>query len=158
REINVVFHQFESAVYDDIHRAMWLSLPREVILLAKTAVSSLSDGARRLRLLDVGCGTGLSSSLIMCSPLAARIPPIRLLDTSAAMLSRASVAARRWNVATTLVEGTVNSLPENTSYDVVICSSVLHHIPDVETFLADVASRQRQHGLFLHWQDPHRDA
>lgn len=155
--VNVTFHRFESEVYDEGHRDMWESLPRQVELLAS---SCLKDGVpERIRMLDIGCGTGLATDCLLRSALGPRIQQIDLLDTSTAMLVRAGKRREQWNRPGDAIEGIVEDLPAGKTYDLIITCSVLHHVPDLPSFLRAVAGLQRDlpGALFLHLQDPNGD-
>lgn len=155
--VNVAFHRFESEVYDEAHRDMWESLPQQVELLA---ASCLKDGApERIRMLDIGCGTGLATDCLLRSSLGPRVEQIDLLDTSTAMLARAEKRRKLWNRPGAAIEGIVENLPAGKTYDLIITCSVLHHVPDLPSFLSAVAGLQKDlpGALFLHLQDPNGD-
>lgn len=163
--VNVTFHQFESSDYDRLHADMWESLPRQVGLLAQDALKG--DVPVRLpekiRLLDIGCGTGLATELLLRTPLGARVTDIDLIDTSANMLARAQERRKGWDRPGDTMEGVVESLIGKKTYDLIITCSVLHHVPNLTSFLGAVTQLQPQAGsVFLHLQDPngdyHRDA
>jgi len=155
--VNVCFHRFESEVYDELHRDMWESLPREIELLASACVSL--GAPERIRMLDIGCGTGLATDSLVRSSLGPRIAEIDLLDTSTAMLSRAQKRRDEWQRPGQTVEGIVETLAPAKSYDLIITCSVLHHVPDLASFLRAVSGLQKDapHALFLHLQDPNGD-
>jgi 2-polyprenyl-3-methyl-5-hydroxy-6-metoxy-1,4-benzoquinol methylase len=155
--VNVTFHQFESAVYDEAHQDMWDSLPRQFALLAADCLSAYPNAPEEMAMLDIGCGTGLASDSILKSALGPRIRTIHLLDTSAAMLQSASNRAKRWPVPAVCHEGTSDSLPPGTHYDLIVASSVLHHVPDLSAFSRTVRALQADGGIFLHVQDPNAD-
>ena len=159
RAVNVAFHACESRVYDDMHRCMWESLPTQFNLIATDCLQHAPDLATRtdLRLLDIGCGTGLSAQLLLDSPLGQRVQHVTLLDTSAEMLSLANARVTRAGRTTETFCGELGDLPTDRRFDVILTCSVLHHIPDVATFLEDVAVRQETGGLFLHMHDPNYD-
>ncbi len=48
-------------------------------------------------------------------------------------------------------------LPAEPVYDVILTCSVLHHIPDLDTFFQLLRRRHRAGGMFLHLQDPNGD-
>jgi 2-polyprenyl-3-methyl-5-hydroxy-6-metoxy-1,4-benzoquinol methylase len=154
--VNVTFHQFESEVYDDEHRDMWQSLPREFALLASDCEQAGLPASASIRMLDIGCGTGLASDSMLKSVLGPRIREITLLDTSSAMLRRVSERAKTWGVPVQTHEGLLNSLPL-TQFDVIVTCSVLHHVPDLPGLLEDVRRRQAPGGVFIHIQDPNGD-
>ncbi|HLW76722.1 MAG TPA: class I SAM-dependent methyltransferase [Bryobacteraceae bacterium] len=155
--VNVCFHQFESEVYDDVHQDMWRSLPAQVELLANDC---LRGGApERIRMLDIGCGTGLATDLLLRTALGPRVVEIDLLDTSPAMLARASARrGEQWKKPGGSTEGLVESVAGK-SYELIITCSVLHHVPDLASFLGAVSRLQNgiPGALLLHLQDPNGD-
>jgi SAM-dependent methyltransferase len=155
--VNVAFHQNESEVYDELHQDMWESLPRQFTLLAADCAAAGLPSSEPIRMLDIGCGTGLASDCILKSALGARVRSVVLLDTSSAMLQRAGARASGWGVTVTIHEGTLDQSPPQ-KYDLIVTCSVLHHVPDVPAFLADVAARLAPGGVFLHLQDPNGEA
>jgi len=111
-------------------------------------------------MLDIGCGTGLATDSLLRSALGPRVTEIDLLDTSTAMLSRAAERRKTWGKPGENIEGLVNSLVGRKQYDLIITSSVLHHVPDLAPFLAAVTDLQKGSpgsSLFLHLQDPNGD-
>ncbi len=152
--VNVIFHRFESEVYDSMHRCMWQSLPRQFELLASDILhnASLADG---LHLLDVGSGTGLSTELLLRTPLGNKIDRITLLDTSKEMLERTEKRSRRWKRKCEIHLGQIDSIQQR--FDIILTCSVLHHIPDLSSFMREVVQHLNSGGVFLHLQDPNGD-
>jgi 2-polyprenyl-3-methyl-5-hydroxy-6-metoxy-1,4-benzoquinol methylase len=155
RAVNLAFHDAESRHYDTLHRKMWESLPGQFSLLSGDLLGSGPMPAS-LEVLDIGCGTGLSSELMLRTGLGERIAKITLLDTSSGMLAECARRASAWGVAHELIEGTVDQLV-GIKYDLVIICSVLHHIVDLPEFLARVASLQSSGGAVIHLHDPNGD-
>ena len=155
QHVNEVFHDMESDVYDVIHQEMWHSLPVQFDLLAADVLAQVPLTGP-LRLLDVGAGTGLSSELLLRSPMGKAIGAIDLLDTSPRMLDKALARSRSWNVP---CQGRVGSLDDFTpqTFDLILICSVLHHIPHLPGFLAQVARVQKTGGILLHLVDPNGD-
>jgi len=155
--VNVCFHRFESEVYDEIHRDMWDSLPQQVELLAADCMRGPVPD--KIHMLDIGCGTGLATDSLMRSSLGPRVKEIDLLDTSTSMLARAEKRRDQWGKPGRAIEGIVETLPPGASYDLIITSSVLHHVPDLPSFLKAVAGLQTAmpNALFIHLQDPNGD-
>ena len=155
--VNVAFHRFESEHYDELHQDMWRSLPKQVQLLAEDCLEA--GAPERIRMLDIGCGTGLATDSLLKSPLGARVESVDLLDTSAAMLGRAQARRQGWGKPGEALEGLVESLAGRKRYNLIITSSVLHHVPDLTSFLHAVTALQQDEpsALFLHLQDPNGD-
>ena len=152
KTINVVFHDVEAAVYDRLHAEMWQSLTPVVDKLSLD-VLRVRPGHGSLALADVGCGTGLATTLFLNGPLGARIAHVDLLDTSTEMLARCKDRAASWAKSTAFFHGGIECLPDR-STDVIVVSSVLHHIPDIAAFCSHVARVLRANGVLIHLQDP----
>src|ERR1700721_3015771 len=107
-------------------------------------------------MLDIGCGPGLATDMILRTELGPRIVQVDLVDTSKAMLARAEMRRREWGKPGERWEGLVESLTGRKSYDLIVTCSVLHHVPDLPSFLGAVASLQsRTSGaLFLPLRAP----
>lgn len=155
--LNLTFHEFESESYDELHAYMWESLPAQFNLLIEDCLSCYPDLPADLRVLDIGCGTGLASDSLFKTAIGSRIRAIDLLDISAEMLRRASQRASRWPAPATCHRGLIDSLAEGHRYEVIIACSVLHHIPGLAAFFQAVRKLQADGGVFLHLQDPNGD-
>jgi len=136
---------------------MWQSLPLQCQLLLQDCVDVGITLGNSLTALDIGCGTGLASELLLSSMLGNRISQIDLLDTSEEMLERAKHRAKKWRVNSRLLHGVIEDFLGDRKYDIIICCSVLHHIPDLGRFLSDLQTMQVDGGVFLHLQDPNGD-
>jgi 2-polyprenyl-3-methyl-5-hydroxy-6-metoxy-1,4-benzoquinol methylase len=155
--VNVTFHKRESAVYNQIHHAMWESIPEQFTLLIEDYFSKYPQPGSSLRMLDIGCGTGLASNSVLATRLGAYVEHVDLLDLSEEMLAKARAKSAAWNIPVETIHGTIDQLPADRSYDVIVICSVLHHIPDLAAFLASVRRIQKPGGIVLHLQDPNGD-
>lgn len=153
--INIVFHDFEALHYDALHVDMWQSLQEQIDLLVNDLWQHKQFSNETLSLLDIGCGTGLSSQILLQSKLGNHIGQLTLLDTSANMLKKAEEKALKWGKKYKAVNGYLADVDEK--FDVVLISSVLHHIPDLEAFLRQVDSVMNPGGILIHVQDPNGD-
>jgi 2-polyprenyl-3-methyl-5-hydroxy-6-metoxy-1,4-benzoquinol methylase len=152
--VNVTFHNFESQVYDALHQDMWDSLPRQFSLLVDDCMHRYRNAPAKMRVLDVGAGTGLATDCLLRTAFGPRIASVNLLDTSPSMLDRASARSAKWNVRVRTRNGLISDVPQGEEYDLIVTCSVLHHVPDLESFCKEVRRIQAPGGIFLHLQDP----
>lgn len=86
------------------------------------------------RVLDVGCGTGRHALR-----LAARGALVTGLDPSPQMLAVARAEAQRQGLDADLRPGRFGELPADGSFDLVLCSLVLCHLPEIGGPVAEMA-------------------
>lgn len=151
-KINIVFHNYEAGHYDKMHQDMWDSLQEQINLL----IDNLGNlPSKKLSLLDIGCGTGLSTQILLNSKLGTSIEKITLLDTSLNMLKQAEEKAKNWHINYKIINADISGIKER--YDVIMICSVLHHIPDLKSFLEQVDNVLNPNGILIHLQDPNGD-
>ncbi len=159
--VNLAFHAAEAGSYDALHHDLWQSLPAVYNRLANDILSA--GAPERMRLLDVGCGTGLGTAMLLQSPIGHRIASIDLLDTAPEMLRESATRAADWSIKPHFHEGTLDSIEparagdKSHAYDLVLTCSVLHHIPDLAAFGRQLSQRQSPGGFFVNLQDPNGD-
>ncbi len=123
-------------------RANGISLSNELAFIENAA------GIDRAKsILDLGCGTGISSR-----PFAARLPEARIvgLDMLPPMLHYARRKARRKRLSNLVfVRATAENLPfAPASFDVVNCCGALHNFDDLDRALSGVMRVLRSGGRF----------
>jgi ubiquinone/menaquinone biosynthesis C-methylase UbiE len=155
--INVIFHDYEARDYDRLHSEMWQNLPQQFKFISADISSFFTEKNDGLKLLDIGCGTALATDLLLKTQIGSHINQVHLLDTSIAMLDEAKKRAKTWGKEFRLIEGDI-SLIKQRNYDIILISSVLHHIPDLSTFLHNVAQAQNPGGILITIHDPCSEA
>ena len=110
---------------------------------------ALSLGVAEGHALDIGTGPGVIPIM-----LAARVPGLRLtgVDLSEPMLQKAREAAEEAGVADRLDfrVGDAKSLPfSEQSFDLVLCNSLLHHLPAPLALLNEISRLVRPGGAIL---------
>lgn len=153
--INIVFHNHEAVHYDKLHSDMRESLQEQINFLVNDLLSSDIAILKNLKLLDIGAGTGLSTQMLLNSKIGCHINSITLLDTSINMLKHAEEKAKTWNKEYKIVNADINFLSEK--FDIILICSVLHHIPELSTFLKKVDKLLNSGGILIHLQDPNGD-
>lgn len=153
--VNVIFHDHEAHLYDEMHADMKHSLQEQVDLLVNDLLKTNNVTGKKLNVLDVGCGTGLSTEFLLNTDLNPQINRVTLLDTSEKMLQYAEQKAKTWNREYRIENGNIADIKEK--FDVVLVCSVLHHIPNLKAFLMCVEKVLNSGGFFIHLQDPNED-
>lgn len=154
--VNLVFHDVEAASYDRLHQEMWRSLAPVFELLAERLKLHVS-AARDMVLTDVGCGTGLATEMLIKQIDCDKFKQVTMVDTSGEMLARCKERARGWTIPAEFHCGMIADLPA-ASTDIVVTSSVLHHIPDIPAFCGEITRILKPGGIFCHLQDPRMEA
>jgi SAM-dependent methyltransferase len=116
-------------------------------------VTSIGKATRDLRVLELGAGSGLASTVWMEAQAG-----ITAVDASRANLDRFVARARRYGASVEAIHDDIGSFVQSCQdrYDVVSHVSVLHHIPD---YLALVRNSQRlaaPGGSLITLEDPLR--
>ena len=153
--VNVIFHDVEAISYDQLHREIWESSKLVFDKLAEDA-SAMLPAADRLTLVDVGCGTGLATEFMLRTPLGPRIRELLMVDTSNEMLSRCKVRSNSWPTKAQFIHGQIDAVAD-CSADLLVTSSVLHHLTDLVGFCSHVRRVLRPNGVFIHIHDPKRN-
>ena len=153
--VNITFHDIEAEYYDKLHREMWKSLPIQFEILVDDLMSN-NFPLRNIHLLDIGCGTGLSTELLLKTKIGKRISRITLLDTSSKMLGKAKIRSKNWNKNVSIKHGDLSVIDEK--FHFILISSVLHHIPNLEDFFEKIDDLQEKGNYVMTIHDPLSEA
>jgi SAM-dependent methyltransferase len=146
--VNDAFHSEEAAEYDTVHVDMFMGAGT----LWKRLLSHLPPEPAGLRVLDVGCGTGLVGSML-AEFAAERVGGLVCLDPNREMLARARTRSAGWPFPTRFVRDHASTLPAGEVFDVLTVNSVMHHIVELDAFFAGVRRALRPGGVLLTAQD-----
>lgn len=116
----------------------------EAALQARASSGAAPSGA--LRVLDLGCGTGV----MLTRPLAGLgfdVIGIDLDEVSVRQAQRLNVAPALPNL--TYVAGRIENQPWAGAFDAIVCSEVLEHVPDPDGFVAALLRCLRDDGILL---------
>ena len=107
-------------------------------------------GCRRdgLRVLDFGCGTGLLSELLIGRADRIGADEILAVDTSPEMLAQLDrkIAHHGWTTISTS-----SQLPDGAPFDLIVCSSVLGFVDDLDATVEQLAGLLAPDGVFVQW-------
>jgi 2-polyprenyl-3-methyl-5-hydroxy-6-metoxy-1,4-benzoquinol methylase len=155
-EVNIVFHNIEARTYDKIHADMNNSLQQQFNLIVDDVLQTMGV-SDMFRILDIGCGTGLSTEKLLNTKLKSQLSSVYLLDTSSEMLKECKQKAEGWGINYNIIEGYIFTLPEKSDFDIILICSVLHHIPNLKVFFEQINKIVKPGGCVIHLQDPNGD-
>lgn len=151
--VNEAYHTVESDLYDRIHSSMYVELDR----VWNRLIKHLPTGKVKLKVLDVGSGTGLVGHMLdRLAP--GRIESLTCVEPNAAMIKKAEVKAKQWQFQMNVVHGLLSAVKPAPTFDVITINSVLHHIVDLPAFLTTLKNYVREDGVLLTAHDPHSPA
>lgn len=143
--------------YDAVNRDLWCSLPAPFQLLAGDFLREYPPPNHRMGALDIGCGTGLSSELLLSTRLGAFVRQLDLVDPAQEWLQVCATRQSLLAIRHRLICGWIESLPVRAHYDVIVAAGVLRQVNDLREFTRQLAMRQSPGGIFLHLHDPNGD-
>jgi SAM-dependent methyltransferase len=156
--VKVAFFAAGAPFYDEVSRALWESLPEQFQRLASDYLSQYPPVSAKMSALDVGCGTGMATELVLRTRFGAFIKQVDLLDPSDEMLQICATRESLRSIRHRPIRGGMSDLPARYHYDFIVAGCVLQHVPDLPDFLRQVSLRQKPGGIFVHVQDPNADA
>lgn len=116
----------------------------------------LPDGGRGLRLLDIGCGTGLSTAALLDVAPHATIVAV---DGSAGMLARAG--AKKWPASVSFVHSRAEGLADAGvagPFDGILAAYLVRNLDDPDPVLQTLRSMLRPGGVFAAHEYSVRDS
>ncbi|MGA2595856.1 MAG: class I SAM-dependent methyltransferase [Bryobacteraceae bacterium] len=151
-ELNKIYHSFEAPSYDARHPEIHQQLPplwAEMIGLAR----QWRPGGR-FRILDFGCGTGFEAQQVMLNLGPESIASLTCYDPSSEMLDRCRQALASARVPIRFVRTTEQLMGLDTTYNLVVTNSLLHHLPRPAALLSDLHSIIEPHAIWLAGHEP----
>ncbi|MFY9590135.1 bifunctional 2-polyprenyl-6-hydroxyphenol methylase/3-demethylubiquinol 3-O-methyltransferase UbiG [Rickettsia endosymbiont of Halotydeus destructor] len=115
--------------------------------LKNSLVSSFLNDAvsfSKLDILDVGCGGGLISV-----PLSKSGFNITAIDALEGNIKTANEYAKKNNLTINYLQSTIEELPTNKLYDVIICLEVIEHIDNVPAFMLNLTKLVKPGGMAI---------
>jgi ubiquinone/menaquinone biosynthesis C-methylase UbiE len=133
------FYSQQSETYDKIDGcSYWEKLYQEYRHLVQNHI-----GEKKLRTLDLGCGTGLTTNLLMKT----RNETVGL-DLTWRLLKTAQGKYSKHNFSP--INGEITNIPfKDKSFERIICLNTLEHIEDIEKALSEISRICTDDGTFL---------
>ncbi len=150
-QLNIIFHKYEAAAYDDRHPEIFSELPEIWAGMYRAGSEYLTK--TELRVLDYGCGTGFAAAQFISLAGPARIGELVCYDPSEEMLERCK---RRFSESK--ISAATRYLPAAPAeaFDVVLTNSLLHHLPSIADFLEQMKILLAPEGVWFQGHEPNR--
>jgi SAM-dependent methyltransferase len=151
-EISNTYHHFEAAIYDAAHPDIWQNKSHLADAIQTFVFSKTSQP---VSILDLGCGTGFVSEVVLGINQPQKIEKLVLYDLSEDMVAVARKKFTSPQVQMEFMAGQKDwSTLSASRFDLVITNAVLHHIPDLEDFCAIVSQLLTPGGIFIAGHEP----
>lgn len=151
KDVNTRYHDVAAETYDAKWGIDFTEVGRSQVV-GKLTKAVGDDPCPYGSALEIGAGTGYFSLNLM---LAGKISSLTATDISPGMLEALRVNAERLNLEVQTVRSDAETLPfADESFDLVTGHAVLHHIPDMETALAEFHRVLRPGGTIAFCGEP----
>jgi SAM-dependent methyltransferase len=147
--VSNVYHRLEAEHYDASHDEILLGASYWQAILA--SIKGLLPP--RIRVLDIGCGTGFASEQVL-DAYGSMVESVVCADLSLDMVKqcRARLEGRIGEGA--WLAGSIRCLRKAPHFDLVITNAVLHHVVDLEEFLPTVGAFVKHGGFYVAGHEP----
>jgi 2-polyprenyl-3-methyl-5-hydroxy-6-metoxy-1,4-benzoquinol methylase len=151
-EVSNAYHQLEAKEYDERHVDI---IGNEQYLINCVQQQIIKTNTTKLKILDYGCGTGFAANALLKSKLLPYIESISLYDLSPDMVAMAKQKLQHAAVPLYFYDN-INGLEQlkNNQFDMVITNALVHHIPELEGFFAELTKLVKPGGYYLLSHEP----
>lgn len=149
--VSNVYHQAESESYDISHDEI---IEAERIRL-RSLYSKIEELPLRPRVVDLGCGTGHASQILLdfLKENDSEFAKLICVDPSPYMLSKCQEKLLILDKKE-MVQGYIDDIDSTSKYDLIITSSVLHHIPNIYEFALKISDLLCENGSWVMSHEP----
>lgn len=154
-KVNEIFHDIEGEEYTNKHPEIF---EEEKSRWKRIFKKFLSNSKKRITLLDIGCGTGFvpkqiakylkQRDLFICSDISSTMLSVCKKDLS--------VKPQACSFRYVKLNGRTIPLRDN-SVDYITVNSVLHHVPDIASFLKEISRILKPGGFLMIGHEPNKN-
>ena len=144
--VNGIFHSFAASRYDREHPEIHQQLPP----IWAEMIAQL-PGSHCFNVLDVGCGTGFASDLLLRA-IGGRVTALTAYDPSAEMIAlcRDRLGKHAQASFCERIEETYKRPP----FNLLLTNSLLHHLPDIEQTIGSLLPHLSEDAVWLAGHEP----
>jgi SAM-dependent methyltransferase len=144
--VNEIFHSFAARRYDREHPEIYQQLPP----IWAEMIAQL-PGASSWNVLDVGCGTGFESDLLL-SRIGNQVAKLTAYDPSTDMIALCRNRLRKFSQVSfcSRIEETYSRGP----FNLLLTNSLLHHLPNIEQTVSSLLPHLSNDAVWLAGHEP----
>jgi len=147
------YHEIESVYYDQVHQEIF---ENETVVAWRAALQAAKPFLpNRLRVLDIGCGTGFAAQTVLQTLGSDRVDQMVCIDPSQHMLTICERKLALHPCAKRFLHANIAQLLEqNSGFDLIVSNSVLHHVFALGVFLRDLDRALAPGGIYICGHEP----
>jgi len=162
-ELNKLYHEHEAASYESTHPEIFDQLPplwREMLAefdsVKRDDSRSGSSSDRKLRILNLGCGTGFEASQCLTYFGRERVERLVCYDPSERMLEQSRRALGPWGDSVQYISTLQDLAAPAREFDLIITNAVLHHMADPVQVIREITPFLSPKAIWLSGHEPSR--
>lgn len=149
-EVSNTLHELEAPLYDELHPELFEQVPRVMDEVLSTVLETFSGP---ISALDVGCGTGFASQLLL-QRAGVRIGRLVCSDISPHMLDLCRKKLDGSHNVAFVLGGIETVAARYPGFDLVTTCSVVHHVVDLRGFLRLIGGQLAPGGFYMMLHEP----
>jgi SAM-dependent methyltransferase len=162
-ELNKFYHEHEAARYETTHPEIFEQLPalwNEMLdafdRLESERTRSSEAKSRKLRILNIGCGTGFEAEQCLRHFGSDRVERLVCVDPSERMLGQCRRALLPWGKVIQYMTSSSDLDKTGPGFHLLITNAVLHHMPDPIHAIRELAPFLSSDAMWLSGHEPSR--
>ena len=150
-QANIELHQKEARFYDQIHPEIFNKSEQNLIknILSQALGQIKKD---KINFLDLGAGTGNITLKLLDNEKVASVVAVDLSKEMLDELDKKVSANPKLKIANKPAD--IFLMDDDEKYDLIVISSVLHHLPDYFKTIATVLEKLDEGGVFIIFHEP----
>lgn len=147
------YHEIESSYYDQVHQEIFED---QTVGAWRAALQGAAPHfPNRLRVLDIGCGTGFAAQTVLQTLGTSRVEQLVCIDPSLHMLAICEKKLATYPCNKCFQHADIAQLiEERPVFDLIVTNSVIHHVFDLGAFLGCLDRVLTPGGVYICGHEP----